>query len=183
MLRVLAIALLSAPLLAAASFVMADQKTSPRVHREAFTVVGLEGRTTNANEMSSGGIIPKLWERLMKEGLLATIPDRAGDEIIALYTDYQSDKDGAYTYTLGARVSRAGTLPEGMKVRTVPAGDYASFSVHGKLANDAVVGLWRQVWQLESDHRIARAYQSDYEVHHLAEDGERAVELYIGVKN
>ena len=183
MLRVLAIALFSATLFAAASFVMADQKSSPRVHREAFTLVGLEGRTTNANEMSSGGIIPKLWERLMKKGLLATIPDRTGDEIIALYTEYESDKYGAYTFALGTRVRRAGMLPEGMKVRTVPAGEYASFSAHGKLANDAVVGLWKQVWQIESDHRLARAYQSDYEVHHFAEGGERAVELYIGVKN
>lgn len=172
-----------ATVLAAISYLMADQNPGPTTHRDTFTVIGLEARTSNAREMTSGAVIGALWGRLMKDGLLAKIPNRAGNEVIALYTDYESDKDGAYTYLLGARVTSAGNVPEGMKARTVPADDYMMFAAQGKLANDAVVGLWKQVWALETEHRIARAYRSDYEVHHFGENGVRELELYIGVKN
>ncbi|HLH03779.1 MAG TPA: GyrI-like domain-containing protein [Bryobacteraceae bacterium] len=169
--------------MAAVSYLMADQTPPPLAHRDSFVVVGLEARTSNAREMTSDGVIPKLWQQLMGKNLLAKIPNRTGNEVIALYTDYQSDKDGAYTYLLGARVSAADAMPDGMKARTVPAGDYAVFEKHGNLANDAVVGLWKQVWALENEHQLARAYRTDYEVHHFAQTGETAVELCIGVKH
>ena len=63
---------------------------------QGFTVVGITARTNNAKEMTSGGVIGKLWGRLMREGLLGKIPNRADDKVVAVYTDYASDKDGDF---------------------------------------------------------------------------------------
>ena len=151
-------------------------------HRDAFTVVGLAARTANAREMTPEGVIPKLWGRVMREGLLATIPNRVGSEIIALYTEYESDKDGPYTFVIGARVTALGALPGGMTAKDVQAGDYAVLRTGANPAKDAVVTFWQQIWSLENSHQLRRAYRTDYEVHHFADKGEAAVEIYVGVK-
>ena len=75
------------------------------VEENGFTVVGIGDRTSNAKEMTEQGVIPKQWERLMKKDLVNKIPDKADSSIIAVYTDYESDKDGEYTYLLGAKVT------------------------------------------------------------------------------
>lgn len=153
-----------------------------QTHANAFEVVGFQTRTSNAREMTADGSIPKMWGRLMGEGLLNKIPNRIGSAVIALYTDYQSDKDGEYTYVLGAKVSSAGQLPQGLIAHAVPAGEYSVVAAEGKLAPDAVVALWQQVWGLETSHQISRSYRTDYEVHHGSPQGETKVELYIGIK-
>ncbi len=107
---------------------MADQMDAPKVHNESFEVVGIEARTTNAQEMSGKGMIPKLWGRFMQENLLEKIPNRVGSDVIVLNTDYQSDKNGEYTYVLGAKVSSTADVPPGMTIHRVPAGEYAKFS-------------------------------------------------------
>ena len=71
------------------------------VQQEAFTVVGIAVRTNNAREMTPEGVIGKQWARFMQEGLLEKIPNRVGGNIIALITDYASDKDGDYTQVMG----------------------------------------------------------------------------------
>jgi predicted transcriptional regulator YdeE len=65
-------------------------------------VVGISTRTTNAKEMSGKGVIAQQWDRFMKEGLLSKIPNKVDSNILAVYTDYESDANGAYTYVIGA---------------------------------------------------------------------------------
>lgn len=98
------------------------------VQQESFTVVGIATRTSNAKERTAEGVIGKQWQRLMKEALLATIPNKADGNIVALYTEYASDKDGEYSYVLGARVTNAERIPAGMVAKSVPAGRYAVFT-------------------------------------------------------
>lgn len=151
-------------------------------HRDAITVVGLAARTTNAREMTAEGAISKLWGRIMRAGMLASIPNRAGSEIIALYTEYESDQDGQYTFVVGARVHAIGEVPGGMVAKKAAAGEYAVFRTEANPAKDAVVALWQEIWSLENSHRLTRAYNTDYEVHHFTERGETAAEIYVGVK-
>ena len=81
------------------------------VERGAFTVVGIAARTSNAREVTAEGIIGKQWGRLMQEGLVAKIPNKADQNIVAVYTDYASDHNGEYMYVLGARVKSDGEVP------------------------------------------------------------------------
>src|SRR6476646_2984632 len=95
---------------------------------DSFLVIGIKARTTNAREMSGQGAIGPLWGRFVKDNLLERIPNRVDSRIIAVYSDYENGKDGAYSYLLGAKVKAAKDAPDGMASRQVIAGEYATFS-------------------------------------------------------
>jgi predicted transcriptional regulator YdeE len=143
-------------------------------------VIGIETRTSNAKEMTADGVIGKQWARLSKEGLLARIPNKADSAIVALYTDYESDKDGAYTFILGARVSSAGSIPEGMVMRKIPAGRYAVFTSERGPAQRVVFETWKRIWAAPLD----RAYKTDVEVYdERASDPQNTqMSIYVGLR-
>ncbi len=157
-----------------------------KVHVEAFTVIGIEARTSNELEMQSKGAIAGIVARVRKEGVLRKLNNRVGNDTYALYTKYKSDRNGPYTYFLGAKVSSAGSAPRGMVVRVVPSGEYAVFTGSGSPAANVVLKLWQHIWALEDAHQIDRAYGTDFEVHHGVDenhDPAGRVDVYVGLKN
>jgi predicted transcriptional regulator YdeE len=155
------------------------------VQKEAFTVVGIAARTSNAKEGTAEGVIAKQWQRLMKEGLLAEIPNKADGNIVALYTEYASDKDGEYTYVLGARVTNAESIPAGMVVKKVSAGRYAVFTSEKGGVQKVVVEMWQRVWSTpKSALGGDRAYKADFEVYdqRAQNPADAVVDLYVGVR-
>lgn len=157
-----------------------------KLHVDRFTVVGLEARTTNAQEARGGGPIGKLWARLMTEHFLSAIPHRVDDRIVAVYSNYASDRDGPYTYLLGAKVSSRHDLPPGMTAREIVPGTYAMFTAAGGSPAQMVVGLWKRIWSLEQPGPLQRAYQTDYEVHYNSESdpaGGAHVDVYVGLRD
>jgi predicted transcriptional regulator YdeE len=163
----------------------AQEVAMERLHVDSFTVVGLTARTSNAKEASGNGVIGAFWARLRKDGLLNQIKHRADTHVIAVYSDYESDKDGDYTYTLGSKVSSAKDVPEGMVARRSDSGDYAIFTAQGGPAMRLVMGLWQRIWSLEkSPSKLRRAYRTDYEIYvdPDADDASQKVDVYIGLK-
>jgi predicted transcriptional regulator YdeE len=155
------------------------------VQQEGFTVVGIAVRTSNAEQMTSERPIGKQWERLFKEGVLATIPNKADGNIVALYTEYASDKDGEYTYVLGARVTKVESVPAGMVAKNVPAGRYAVFTSEKGPVQTVVVEMWRRVWATpKSELGGNRAYKADFEVYdqRAQNPADSVVDLYIAVR-
>jgi predicted transcriptional regulator YdeE len=144
---------------------------------DSFLVIGVEARTTNAREMSGQGTIGILWGRLAKEGLLDRIPNRVDDRIAAVYSDYESGKDGEYTYLLGAKVHAAHYVPDGMVSRQIRAGKYAMFTANGRPAAEMVISIWKEIWSLETGKKLECDYQTDFEVY----SPDTSVEVYIGV--
>src|SRR4051794_37745396 len=146
------------------------------VDRPAFSIIGLECRTNNAQEISGGGCIGQQWAKLMRGKLLDKIPNRADKKTIAVYTDYASDKDGDYTYILGAKVNSTDVVPQGMVAKTIPAGKYAVFTSDKGPVQDVVVKTWKLVWAMpKSQPGGDRAYQSDFEIYdHRAADPQRS---------
>lgn len=159
---------------------------NPKVVEEAgFSVIGIAERTTNAREMSGEGVIGKQWGRFMQESLLAQIPNKADTSIIAVITDYASDKDGEYTHLIGARVTSIADVPEGMVVKKVPAGKYAIFTSEKGPVAQVVVGTWQKIWaQPKSAPGGNRAYKADYEVYdERAGDPQNAqMDVHVGIK-
>ena len=100
---------------------LAEVTVNPRiVQLDAFEVMGIAVRTNNAKEASADGVIPKLWQRVMQEHALNTVPDPADQNIYAVYTDYASDANGDYTLVLGKKV------PPGNKARRWIRGENCS---------------------------------------------------------
>jgi len=131
------------------------------VHVEEFRVIGVAARTSNAREMTGDSAIATLWGRFA-----------GGGAPVALYTDYESDKDGEYTFVLGVRAAADAVAPEGMEARTVPAGRYAVFVCGRGPAAQAVMEAWRRIWATPLD----RAYGTDFEVY------DDPVRIYVGVR-
>jgi predicted transcriptional regulator YdeE len=181
--RLETIAALTALLLAGGVFALNSAEVNMvKLHVDSFWTIGLQARTSNTREATSDGDIAKLWGRLYHEGILSRIPNRIDSHVVAVYSDYESDKDGAYTYTLGAKVSSIDKLPDGLSAKKVVSGDYSMFTAQNGPVPQLVVGLWQQIWSLESGP-LHRAYQTDFEIYEEHQDPQNGrVDIYIGVK-
>lgn len=159
---------------------------NPRaVQQEGFTVVGIAVRTSNAEQMTPERPIGKQWERLFKEGVLAAIPNKADGNIVAVYSEYASDKDGEYNYLLGARVTKVEDLPAGMIAKNVPAGRYAVFTSERGPVQKVVVEMWQRVWATPKNALGGdRSYKADFEVYdqRAQNPADAVVDLYIAVR-
>ena len=155
------------------------------VQEEGFAVMGIAIRTNNAEQMTEARPIGKQWERLFKEGVLAAIPNKADGNILALYSEYASDKDGQYTYLLGARVTKVDSVPAGMTVKKVAAGKYAVFTSERGPVQKVVVEMWQRVWAMpKSALGGDRSYKADFEVYdqRAQNPADSVVDLYVAVK-
>lgn len=163
-----------------------DTEMNPRaLQHEGFTVVGIAVRTSNSEQMTEARPIGKQWERLFEEGVLAAIPNKADGNIMAIYSEYASDKDGEYTYLLGARVTKVENVPAGMTVKKVPAGRYAVFTSEKGPVQKVVVEMWQRVWATpKSALGGDRAYKADFEVYdqRAQNPADAVVDLYIAIR-
>ncbi|MBV8809715.1 MAG: AraC family transcriptional regulator [Acidobacteriaceae bacterium] len=163
---------------------MAEQINVVKLHVDSFNVIGISTRTSNAMEASGNGEIAQLWKRFRNDDVLVRIANRADDRVIAVYSDYQSDRNGMYTYTLGAKVTSTKDVPAGMVVQRVEAGNYAVLESQGQAAGPIVLGLWQRAWSLEDAHELHRAYKTDFDVYY--EDLKKSpaaehVNVYVGL--
>jgi predicted transcriptional regulator YdeE/peroxiredoxin len=163
----------------------ADNSMSPKiVEQPEFMVAGIAARTSNAKEMTADGI-GKQWARLMQEEVLAKIPNKADASIVAVYTDYASDKDGEYTYLLGARVTSQAGLPAGVIARKIPSGKFAVFTTEKGPASKVVPETWVRINSLpKSAMGGDRVYRADYEVYdERARDPQNLqADIYVGIR-
>jgi predicted transcriptional regulator YdeE len=179
--RAFSISALAALLL---SNLMAQEMNLVKLHVDSFSVIGIQTRTTNAEEAENSSI-GQLWARIATEDLLDRIPHRVDDHIVAVYSDYQSDKDGPYTYTLGAKVGSSRDVPAGMAAVKVISSDYAMFTAQGGAPPRMTVDLWKRIWSLEKPGPLHRAYKTDFEVHYhglKAQPPDTHIDVYIGVQ-
>ena len=155
------------------------------VERDGFTVVGISVRTSNAKEMTADGMIGKQWGRLMQENLLEKIPNKADQNIVAVYTDYASDHNGEYTYVLGARVTSDAEVPVGMVAKKIPAGRFAVFTSEKGAPPKVVPELWTKINSLPQNAVGAdRAYRADFEIYdeRAADPQNLQMDVYVGIK-
>ncbi|MFC4874448.1 GyrI-like domain-containing protein [Negadavirga shengliensis] len=148
--------------------------------KKGFVLIGIRhpGKTTNENGQS-GIDCGNLWQKFEKEGYAARIPARVGDEVYAVYFDYEGDHTQPFAYFIGCKVRSGVDVPEGMAKLEVPAGDYTLVRAKGKMP-DCMVNAWKEVW--ESD--IPRAYGMDFEVYgEKSRDWSNAkVAIYLSVR-
>jgi len=164
---------------------MLQGQTSKRIQRDAFDVVGLAARTTNADEAGPNGVIPRLWQRLMSQDLLQEIPDKGDADIYAVYTEYASDENGAYTFVLGAKVKPGAAVPDGFRKLRVPAASYIVFTTARGPVEKVVPAEWRLVWNaFPVEGAVHRAFRADFELYgKAAQDPKNAqVDIYVGIQ-
>ena len=143
-----------------------------------FFLLGISTRTSNANGQSAKDI-GGLWNRFMNDKVLDQIEDRVSDDIYCVYTDYESDHNGAYTTVLGCKVNDIDNIPEGLTSLTVAPAGYIKYTAKGKLP-DAVAQTWQHIWNSSID----REYMADFDVYGAKAWNQEAaeVDVYVGVK-
>ncbi|WP_426482447.1 GyrI-like domain-containing protein [Chryseobacterium sp. R2ACT005] len=146
---------------------------------EPFKVIGISVRTTNENEQAAKDI-PVLWEKMINEDILNSIPDRIDNTIYSIYTDYEKDHTKPYTTVLGCKVENLDNIPEGMVGYSFDGGDYVKFTTKGDLSKGLVINEWLKIWKMD----LGRIFTADFEIY-----GEKAqnpsdaeVDILIAVK-
>ena len=162
----------------------AQEKPVKVEEQKAFNVIGLAVRTNNKAEATGQGEIPKLWQRFMQQGTADKIPSRADQDLLAVYTDYESDQTGEYTYLIGSRVTSTADVPAGLTLKEIPAGSYAILESEKGPAPVVLPKIWQQIWAMSAkDLGGQRAFQADYEVYPPGFDPQNVqVTLHIGLK-
>ncbi len=130
-------------------------------HLDPFMIIGIAVRTTNAGG-KAGIDLKQLWGRFYAEDIPSKIPNRAGDDVYSIYTDYESDYRGGYTTIIGCRVTSLSNIPPGMEGRFFAGGQYSKFTASGKMP-DAIVTAWKNIWDM--DRELKRKYTADFEVY------------------
>lgn len=163
-----------------------ESRLHPRlVQQDTFTVIGIAARTNNAREAGGDGVIGKEWARFMQEGIVAKIPNTLDRSIVAVYTDYAGDHNGDYTFILGAKVSSAVEVPQGMVAKEIPAGRYAVFTSEKGPGSKVVPELWMKINSLpKSAAGGDRAYRADFEIYdeRAANPQNLQTDIYIGIR-
>jgi len=151
-----------------------------------FSVIGIEARTNNARETTDSGVIPRQWSKFFAEGILAKIPNKVDPTLYAVYTDYVSDRNGDYSYIIGANVSDTADIPPGMVAKKVPAGKYPVVTSARGPVRSVVPQTWQQVWRLEDKSQLggARAYKADFEVYDQRgrDPQDSQNDIFVGIK-
>jgi predicted transcriptional regulator YdeE len=126
----------------------------------AMTVIGISRRTSNAEGRSLKDMMAA-WTDFLQQNAAAKIKNRAlPPTIYAIYSDYENDWRGTYSYLIGYGVTRAGTIPEGMEVRQIPAQTCAVFTAKGQMP-DEILAIWSMIWLSE----LPRTYTFDFEIY------------------
>ena len=150
---------------------------------DAFTVIGIAARTNNAKEAGPDGVIPRQWQKYFHDGVADKIQDKLDSNTYAVYTDYESDHNGDYTFIIGAKVKPGTTPPEDMTVVNVPGGHYAVLTTEKGPVQQVIPATWARVFQLEDSGELRRAYKTDFELYdqRSQDPNDAQVDLYLGV--
>lgn len=150
-------------------------------------LVGITVRTNNDNEMDPKyAKIGELAAMYWGEGLANQIKDRVNPgKTFAVYTEYETDERGDYTYFIGEEVSSFDDMPSTFIALTVPAQKYQQFTTAPGVIPEVIINAWRQIWMMgEKELGGKRAYQADLEVIDVKNlNPEKAVfDIYIGIQ-
>ena len=161
---------------------------STHTNLDEIRLIGLTARTKNAAEMNPdtakiGPLSGGYWSNNVAEQFQHRV---SPGKTFCVYTHYETDENGPYTYFIGEEVSAFdGQDLSQFETLTIPAGHYQKISTPQGKMPDVVISTWQHIWQMtEKDFGGKRAYTADFEIHdERAKDWNNAmVEIYLAIK-
>lgn len=149
--------------------------------------VGISIRTSNALEMDAETAkIGQMVQTFFMNAYSQKIENRKfPGRTLSIYTNYESDEHGEYTYFLGEEVSDFTNIPEGFDTLVIPSQNYVKFTSNSGIMPKVVIDMWQSIWKLkESDLNGERSYIADFEVYDArSQDPQNTIlDIYIGIK-
>lgn len=149
-------------------------------------LVGIKARTNNNTELTTdAGKIGPTVQKFFGEFIQNEIPNRKNPgTVFSVYTEYDSNEGGDYTYFIGEEVTSFSDVPANLETLTIPAQHYKKFTSNpGKMPN-VVIDMWKNIWLMKKeDFGSERAYIADFEIFDVrAADPENSVvDIYVGI--
>lgn len=157
-------------------------------NKTEIKLVGLTARTNNKNEMNQqtskiGDLAGHFW----KQNVASQIQNRKNPGVtISVFTEYDSDEHGDYTYFIGEEVSSFNTASLGLQKLIIPAAIYQKFTTPSGKMPEVIINAWKQIWKMSAnDFGGKRAYVADFEVYdqRATDPNNTTVDIYIGIIN
>ena len=148
-----------------------------RVRKPRMMVIGIECRTSN--DPSAGPQdIPQLWQKFYAENIQSKIPNKASDEVIALYCDYEGDYTQSYSCVIGCAVNSLEQIPEEMVGKIVPESTFALYRAEGEFPK-SLIDTWSHIWHSD----LKRTYLGDYEVYgHKFSGTSKEIDILVAIE-
>lgn len=150
-------------------------------------LIGITAKTSLAFEMNP--LTAKIGATVQKyfhDSLPEKINNRKTPGITyCIYTNYESDFTGGYTYFIGEEVDSFDNLPEGFETLVIPMQNYAKFTTDSGPMPMVCISAWQKIWTMTSaEFGGERAYIADFEVYdERAIDHQNVVlDIYVGIK-
>ena len=155
-------------------------------NKSEIKLIGLTARTNNKNEMNPATAkIGELAGRFWGQNVAAQILNRKNPGVThSVYTEYDSDEHGDYTYFVGEEVSSFENIPSGLEKLTIPEAKYQKFTTEAGKMPEVVINAWQKIWKMSSeDFGGKRAYQADFELYdqRASDPANTVLDIYIGI--
>lgn len=150
-------------------------------------LVGIKTQTNNKNETdpSTAKIAPTI-QTYFQTGVSEKITNRKNPwRTFCVYTNYESDFNGEYTYFVGEEVTSFDNLPHGLETLSIHPQTYSKFTTESGSLPNIVLKAWQEIWHMK-DHDLGgkRTYNADFEIYdNRAQDPTNSIiDIYIGIK-
>ena len=156
-------------------------------NKKAIKLVGLSARTNTKCEMNpETAKIGSLAGRFWSQGIAERISNRKNPGVtLSVYTDYESDEYGDYTYFIGEEVSSFENVATDLRQLIIPVSNYQKFTTAVGKMPDVVIDAWMQIWKMTAaDFGGQRAYRADFEVYdqRARDPNNTSLDVYVGIK-
>lgn len=157
------------------------------VYKPRVQLVGLSTRTNNQNEMNPQiSKIGNLVQRFHKQNTASQIMNRTTPGVtLSVYTEYDSNEHGDYTFFIGEEVDSFANIPNGMQKLVIPPAQYQRFTTPSDKMPDVVINAWQQIWKMTSDDLEGkRTYLADFEIYdeRARDPNNTSLDIYIGIQ-
>jgi predicted transcriptional regulator YdeE len=153
-----------------------------------LNLIGLTIRTNNKDEMNPDTAkIGKLAGSYWHTQIANQIQHRTHPGVTyAVYTEYESDERGEYTYFIGEAVdSLDGQNLSQFKTITIPESKYQKFTTEPGSIPEVIISAWKKIWVMQKEALGGkRKYIADFEIYdqRAANPNQAVIDIYIGIE-
>jgi predicted transcriptional regulator YdeE len=147
----------------------------------------LVGISSNANNSDKADRIGITMQKYFSDNISEQIQNKKNPGVIfSVYTNYESNFNGDYTYFIGEEVTSFENIDKNLTTLSIPSQNYIKFTTESGELPNIVIDQWKNIWKMESENNLEgkRSYIADFEIYdERCHDLQNAiVDIYIGIK-
>ena len=122
---------------------------------EEIKLIGITTRTNNAHIFESNPSTNKIAATVQKyfhDGLAEQIKGRKNPaKTFCVYTNYESDFNGDYTFFIGEEVISFDEVSENLETLNIPAQNYIKFTSEPGPMPAVCIDMWKNIWKMSQN--------------------------------